>query len=172
MTFVEQITATFIGAISAFVFSIALFYLTEKWKNSTVNKNLRENLQKEFEYNIAFLEEYKSDFEKLLRKITANDTQIYTIFKFYRLQRLFILEAFNRGLLYQYLTPEDINNVDSMLNYFSNVQDQLEWDRLGKFKEGTLNQQEALRSYEYDKEQIEKYINVQKTLKEKLKGLN
>lgn len=171
MTFGEQIIATFIGAISAFIFSIALFYFTEKWRNSTVNKNLRDNLQKEFEYNIAFLEEYKSDFEKLLRKVTANDTQIYTIFRFYRLQRLFILEAFNRGLLYQYLTPEDINNLDSMLNYFSNVQDQLEWDRLRKFIEGTLNQQEALRSYEYDKEQIEKYINVQKTLKEKLKGL-
>lgn len=171
MTFGEQIIATFIGAISAFIFSIALFYFTEKWKNSTVNKNLRDNLQKEFEYNIAFLEECKSDFDKLLRKVTANDTQIYTIFRFYRLQRLFILEAFNKGLLYQYLTPEDINNLDSMLNYFSNVQDQLEWDRLRKFTEGTLHQQEALRSYEYDKEQIEKYIDVQKTLKEKLKGL-
>ena len=72
MTFVEQITATFIGAIfSICFFNFIHFTLTEKWKNSTVNKNLRENLQKEFEYNIAFLEEYKSDFEKLLRKITA-----------------------------------------------------------------------------------------------------
>ena len=58
-----------------------------------------------------------------------------------------------------------------MLNYFSNAQDQLEWDRLRKFIDGAVNQQEALRNYEYDKEQIDKYINVQKTLKEKLKNL-
>ena len=57
----QQIVATFIGALAAFVFSLALFYLTERWKNQKINSDLCRNLQKELEYNIAFLELYKKD---------------------------------------------------------------------------------------------------------------
>lgn len=44
MNFAEQIISTFIGATAAFIFSILLFYLTEKWKNSKKNKDLNENI--------------------------------------------------------------------------------------------------------------------------------
>ena len=95
MTFWEQTWSTLIGVIAGFVFSIFLFYLTERWKNSRVNKDLSGNLQKEFDFNINFLENYKDDFDKLIKKITVNDKQLFTIFRFDRLQRLLILEAFS-----------------------------------------------------------------------------
>lgn len=171
MTFGQQIASTFIGAFAAFIFSLTLFYLTEKWKNSRMNKDLNRNLQKEFDFNVNFLKKFKTDYEKMLRQITADDVQIYTIFRFNKLQRLFILEAFNKGLLYQYLTVDDINDLDAMLNYFNNVSDQLSWDTLNNYKGNAGTKQEALRKFEYDKEQIEKYLKLQKSLKEKLKNL-
>jgi len=168
MIFWEQIIATFIGALVAFIFSLFLFYLTEKWKNDRINKNLNKNLQKEFDFNVHFLEQFQADFEKMLRQITAKDTQIYTIFRFNKLQRLFILEAFEKGLLYQYLSADEINELDSMLNYFNNTSDQYSWGILNEYKVDVTTQQDALRKFEYDKDQIERYLNLQKTLKNKL----
>ena len=161
----QPLISTFIGALLAFIFSICLFYLTEKWKSTRANKNLNTNLQREFDYNIQFLESYKSDFEKLVRAISSNNKFPLIIFRFYKLQRLFILEAFNKGLLYQYLDVDDINDLDIMLNYFNNTSDTLAWNTLGGYKNNTTTQQAALQSFEYNKDQIDKYIGIQKKLK-------
>lgn len=171
MTFSQQLIPTFIGALLAFIFSICLFYLTETWKNSKVNKNLSKNLQREFEYYISFLESYKADFEKLVRAVSSNNKSPLIIFRFYKLQRLFILEAFNKGLLYQYLTTDDINELDTMLTYFNNNTDSFAWNNLNGYKNDTITQQSALNIFEYDRDQIDKYIKVERNLKDKLKNL-
>ena len=171
MTFEQQIISTFIGALAGFIFSIFLFYLTEKWKNSKIHRDLSTNLQKEFDYNINFLENYEAEFGKLIRKVTANDKQIFTIFRFNKLQRLFLLEAFNKGLLYKYLSPDDINELDAMLSYFTNSMDQVHLMYVDEYKNDKTNQQESLQRFEYNKDQISKYLKTVKTLKEKLKKL-
>ncbi len=167
----QPLIPTFIGALLAFIFSIFLFYLTEKWKSSRANKNLSTNLQREFDYNIQFLESYKSDFEKLVRAVSSNNKFPLIIFRFYKLQRLFILEAFNKGLLYQYLDADDINQLDTMLNYFNNISDTMAWNTLNGYKNNIITQQSALETFEYGKDQIDKYIGIQKKLKNKLKKL-
>lgn len=152
-------------------FSIFLFYLTEKWKNSRINKDLSSNLQKEFDYNINFLEGYKEEFEKLVRQVTANNKQVFTIFRFSKLQRLFILEAFNKGLLYKHLTSDEINDLDAMLNYFTGSMDQVHIMYLEQYKNGNSIRSESLGRFEFSKGLIEKYLKLTKTLKEKLKKL-
>ncbi|MFA5173447.1 MAG: hypothetical protein WC435_03570 [Candidatus Paceibacterota bacterium] len=163
--------STFIGALSAFIFSIFLFYLTEKWKNKLANKNLGDCLQKEIDYNIIFLEKYKEDYEKMLRQISANDKQIYTVFRFEKLQRLFLQEAFNKGILYKHLNTEQISEVDNMINFFGYSTNNLAWSILNGFKGNTSTQSDTLRKFEWDKDQIDKYINLLKTLKEKFKKI-
>lgn len=167
----QPLIPTFVGALLAFIFSIFLFYLTEKWKSSRANKNLSTNLQREFDYNIQFLETYKSDFEKLVRAVGADTKDPPIIFRFYKLQRLFILEAFNKGLLYQYLNADDISEVDAMLTYFDNVTDRMACGNLSNFNNDTITKQATLKVFEYDKDQIDKYIKIQKKLKNELKKL-
>lgn len=171
MTFEQQIISTFIGALAGFIFSIFLFYFTEKWKNSRINKDLSNNLQKEFDYNINFLDGYKDEFEKLIRKITANDRQIFTVFRFKKLQRLFILEAFNKGLLYKYLNSEDINELDAMLDYFNSSMDQVHYGYIENYINNKAPQQNSLQMFEFNRDQIIKYLKLSKILKEKLKKL-
>lgn len=171
MTFWEQTSSTLIGVIAGFIFSIVLFYLTERWKNSRINKDLSNNLQKEFDFNINFLENYKDDFDKLIRKITANDKQVFTIFRFDKLQRLFILEAFNKGLLYKYLTSEEINDLDSMLNYFLPAMNQVHYTYSEDYKTGKRTQVDSLGLFEFNRGYIEKYLKLTKNLKDKLKKL-
>jgi hypothetical protein len=169
MNFGEQIIATFIGALFAFVFSIGLFYLTEKWKNRLINKNLFSYLEKELGYNITFLEKYIEDYEKMIRKITANDKQIYTIFKFEKLQRLFLLDAFSRGELYKCLTNEDISNIDEMLTFFGEISSNIAWSLLDDYKKAKKTQQEVLSKYEWDRDQIIKYRDFLIQISKKLK---
>jgi hypothetical protein len=171
MNFLQQITATFIGALSAFIFSILLFYLTEKWKNSSNKKDLCQNIQKELDYNISFLEKYKDEFEKLLRKITANDKNPYIYFRFSKLQRLFITEGFNKGLLYNSLDIEDLTKFDDLLNHASLGIDQWAINELDSYKNDSKTQAQSLASFEFEKDNIEKYIIFLKDLKIKLKKL-
>lgn len=171
MTFEQQIASTFIGALAGFIFSIFLFYLTEKWKNSKANKDLSDNLQKELGYNSNFIEGYKEDFEKLIRKVAANDKQIFTIFRFNKLQRLFILEAFNKGLLYKYLSADEINDLDAMLDYFTFSMNQIHYGYIDDYKNNKTSQQNSLQRFEMNKDLLEKYFKLVKALKEKLKKL-
>ena len=171
MSFQSQIIATFSGALAAFIFSLVLFYLTEKWKNSKINKDLCQNLQKEFDYNINFLELFNNDIDKMLRKISSKDLTIFIVFRFYKLQRLFILETFNKGLLYKYLTIDDITDIDTMLTYFNNSTDQYAWNTLEDYQKGKILPKDALNKFEYDKTEVEKYIKILKKLKSKLKEL-
>lgn len=169
MDFWNQVLATFIGAFVALLFSMALFYLTERWKTEMGNKDLLSNLQSELDFNLEFLRNYKDEFDKTLRKISAGDKNIYTIFKFIKLQRLFLMGAFNKGLLYKLLNSEEITDLDSMLTYFNTSTEQIAWSTLNGFKSGEIQKQAALEYFEYDREQIGKYIKVIESVKKKLK---
>src|SRR3989304_9642800 len=101
----QQVSSTFIGASLGFIFSIALFYLIERWRARWIHKGLCDNLQKEFDFNIVLITEMQEGVEEILRKITANNPRIYTtvFYKFRKLQRLFIFQAFDHGMVYKYL---------------------------------------------------------------------
>lgn len=167
----QQLIPTFVGSSLGFIFSIFLFYLTEKLKNNDGKKNLRDNLQKEIDYNINFLDQYSKDYDKLIREIGTDGIGGEIIFRAARLQRLFILEAFNKGILYKYLDKEDINELDIMLNFFSHTMDNLSWENLKKYREKSISKKESLQNFEYEKGKIDKAMNFQKKLKEKLEHL-
>ncbi len=169
MSFKEQMLSTFIGAVAAFIFSIFLFYLTELWKSNREKSGLIKNLIKEFEFNISYLESYRADYEKLLRQITADVKNIMAVFRFNKLQRLFLLEAFNKGILYEQLNTDEISDIDAMLTYFNNVSDNLAYRDLTMLNNGEFKKEDALQRYEYDKSQIEKYIKIINNLKAKFK---
>jgi len=170
--FLQQIIATFIGALAAFIFSLLLFYYTEQWKNKRDKKDLSKNIQKEFDYNIAFLKKYKEDFEKIIRQITTGDKTVYLYTRMSKLQRLFIMEAFNKGLLYDYLSIEDLNDLDDLMNHASLGIDQWVMTNLNNYTSGQIDPPMALRSFEFEKSNIEKYVSILERLKAKLQNLS
>jgi hypothetical protein len=171
MDFWQQVLSTLIGTFAGFLLSLALFYLTETWKNSRTRKDLGANIAKEIQFNLDFLTQYKTDFEKMLRQVTAGDKQIFTVFRHNKLQRLFLQEAFQKGLLYKNLSTDEVVAVDAMLSYFLPYRDQILWTTLNEFQNGQKDIQATLFVYEWDREQIEKYIKLLNTLKSKMKKL-
>lgn len=173
MNFWQQAAATFIGALSGFIFSIALFYVTEKVKQHSYADNLEKNLQKELDFNLSLLETIKDEIDELLRKITANDAQhIFTIFKYEQLQKNFLQQAFWNGTLYNKLTPEKVYKVQEMWNFFTFDTTQFDMNNVATFQRGQNSQLDTLSRFEFVKKTVGDYIKFNKELKTKLARLS
>lgn len=68
------------------------------------------------------------------------------------MQRLFIFEAFNKGLLYDYLTVDEIFEINNMLTYFHNNTDNIFANILEAFRKGRTDQQTALKQVDIEKQ--------------------
>ena len=56
MLFKEQILASFLGTSFGFIFAIILFLLTNFLQKLRVNKNVKNYLKREFQYDISLLQ--------------------------------------------------------------------------------------------------------------------
>ena len=118
MSFKEQVFASFIGTFFGFISAFILFLLTNYIRSLKINKNLKNHLKREFEYDVSLLQEWIDEIDTILRKITASDTQVYNYLKYSFFQRYFMQESFKFGIIYKLFTNEDIFNLNEMLVHF------------------------------------------------------
>ena len=168
MTFGQQVFSSFLGTVFGFIFAIVLFLITEAVKASLAKKNLRKNLKREFAYDISLLQEWVGDIDKILRKITADDQNVFYFLRYTFFQRHFIQEAFRCGLLYNLLTDEDISNLNTALVHCDVGGEQLANGNVQLWKTGQLPLKEALGIFEFEKECLLKYQKHFRNVLEKL----
>lgn len=169
MTFEQQVLASFMGTTFGFIFAILLFLITSKIKSDFDKKTLRKHLKREFEYDISLLQEWIDEIDKILRKITANDPQVFSYLRYTFFQRFFMQEAFRYGIMYNSLNNEHISNLNTILLHCDTGIEQYVNGAIQQWKSGQQPQQEALRQFEFEKEELKKY---QKHLREILGILN
>jgi len=169
MTFCQQVLASFIGTTFGFIFSIILFLITWAIKRHHDRKTLRKHLKREFEYDISLLQEWIDEIDKILRKITANDHEVFSFLRYTFFQRFFMQEAFRSGLMYNSLNNEQISNLNNILLHCDAGIEQFINGIINEWKTSRKPQQEALRQFEFEKEELRKY---QKHLREILVILN
>ncbi len=157
MTFEQQVLASFMGTAFGFIFAILLFFITSKIKASLEKKTLRQHLKREFEYDTSLLQEWTDEIDKILRKIAANDLQVFSYLRYTFFQRSFMQEAFMSGIMYKSLNNEEISNLNSVLLHCDVGIEQLINGTIQQWNNGQLPQQEALRKFEFEKEQLQKY---------------
>ena len=168
MNFWQNIISTFIGAFLGFVFSICLFYLTNKWSKKTQRKSLEKNLIKEFEFNEHYLQKILEDLKKAIEKITVNDKNVFYYFNYVSFQRLFTQTYFQQGFLYGKLDPDDINLLDTILSRMTQGGEYYINNSIQKWKEANLNQQQILSILSFERDSIEKFIKDINRIKQKI----
>lgn len=168
MNFCQNVLSTFIGVILGFIFSIVLFYLTQRWTKSTKKKSLEKNLVKEFEFNDRYLKKILDDLKKAIEKITVNDKNVFYYFNYVNYQRLFINSYFQEGYLYEKLEPDDINLIDTILSRMSLGGQYYVNNSIQMWKNGGINQQQILNIVGFERDSIEKYIKDIGGLKQKI----
>jgi len=138
MSFCQNLLSTFIGALLGFIFSICLFYFTNKWA------------------------------KKAIEKITVNDKDVFYYFNYIGYQRLFIQTYFQQGFLYEKLNPEDINLLDTILNHMGQGIEFYINNSMQRWKEGAMDQKDVLRIMTFERDNIEKYIKEIHRMKQKI----
>jgi hypothetical protein len=169
MTFGQQVLASFIGTTFGFAFAILLFLITNAIRRFFERKTLRKHLKREFEYDISLLQEWIEEIEKILRKITANDPAVFSYLRYTFFQRTFMQEAFRTGMMYNSLNNEDISNLNTVLLHCDLGIEQYVNSFIKQWQTGQLGQQEALRKFEFEKDELGKY---KKRLQKILQKLN
>lgn len=168
MTFLQQVLASFVGSLFGFIFAIILFLVTVTIKEQFDKRTLLKHLKREFEYDISLLQEWIEEVDKILRKITANDLQVYTYLRYTFFQRSFMQEAFRSGMMYRSLNNEEISNLNNVLSHCDTGIEQYVNGAIQQWKNKQLLQQDALRQFEFEKEELQRF---RKHLQEVLKKL-
>ena len=163
MTFGQQLLASFLGTTFGFIFAILLFLVTSTIKVCFEKKTLRKHLKREFEYDISLLQDWIDEIDKILRKITANDSQVFSYLRYTFFQRFFMQKAFQSGIMYNSLNNEHISNLNTILLHCDIGIEQYLNGAIQQWKVGQQPQKEALHQFEFEKEELKKY---QKHLKE------
>jgi hypothetical protein len=168
MDFWPTLLSTFFGAFLAFIFSIILFYITTKFGASNQKSKLERNLLNELEYNEHYLKRVLGDLQKYIEKITVDDKQLYCVFNFSQYQRLFISQYFQQGLLYEKLSPDDINQIELILSHFTQNGESWLYGHVERWKKGELPQKEALSVFSYERDQLNLYLKFITAIKNKI----
>ena len=126
MKFGDYVLASLIGTVAGFIFSIFLFYLTEKWKRHQAKGTIIKGLKNEYEFNLSLLRQWLNVIETILRQNSSNVnnlTEHYGKLKYSSYQRYFLNHYFSAGHLYDVLTSDDLVYLDAVLTHFSGFQE-------------------------------------------------
>lgn len=154
MTFGQQVLASFIGTTFGFAFAILLFLITNAIRGVSQRKTLFKHVKREFEYDISLLQEWIEEMEKILRKITANDSNVFSYLRYTFFQRAFMQEGFRTGMMYNALGNEDISNLNTVLLHCDFGTEQYVNSFIQQWKTGQLGEQDALQKFEFEKEEL------------------
>jgi len=168
MTFIQQVLASFIGTVFGFFFAILLFFTTNAIRGKFSRNTLRKHLKREFEYDITLVQEWIDEIDKILRKATANNREVFSYLRYTFFQRFFLQEAFRTGIMYNSLVDEDISNLNNILLHFDIGIEQYLYGLIQNWKNGQIVQPEALRSFEFEKEQLQIFKKNLAKISEKL----
>ena len=155
--FIKQAAPIFSAALLAFMFSLVIFYVTERLKRKTERKEMLRNVYREIRFNLNFLDKYKIELDRLVQKVIANDQNVSHFFKFGKLQRTFLLNAFDKGLLYEVLTDEEINTIDSMIGFFFKDTDNFLASKLSEFKDSEVTTSDMLHRLQWNIDELIRY---------------
>ena len=170
MTFWQYLLATFGGVGLGFVFSIFLFYLTNRWGRNTRRRLLEKNVVKEFEFNEKYLEEVVKKLDEAIQDITIGDKNGSYYFNYRSYQRLFTNAYFMQDFLYEKLNPDDTYKLDLILNRMTSGGEQFMTGLMDKWKSSQIGQEGALRFTRLERDCMKSFIKDIGKMKHKIAG--
>ncbi len=168
MTFWQQMLASLIGAFFGFGFAIIGYVVTSEYRDHREQKIAGKQLRRELEYDISYLGTLIEQIDKFLRAVVSNNHSIYMYLRYVFFQRTFIQGAFHRGVLYKKLKDNEISKLNEILMHLDYGLEKQANDYIVKWQNNGVDQADASRYFEFEKDQLQDYG---KTLKEFLNRL-
>ena len=168
MTFAEQVTATLVGTISGFLFSLMLFWVKEYFGKTKLQKHLIENLQYEFEYNNNLFKKYSQKISECIEAVNAGTREVYLSLNYSFVASYFALQFYREGLASKYLHYEDIKRWNDVLINHGAGSEQYVLDNLALWRKGEVEADRVFTALKYERDQLNHAIEMIDYLKKKI----
>lgn len=123
-SFWSRALATLLGTVAGFLFSIALFYISERVKRRHDRAKIMAGLKRETAFNIALCDAWLKGIGDIGLKVAAGDRNIVTYFDYTRALRIFVREAVTAGVLYDLLSDDELVALDKGLLFLGDFAEQ------------------------------------------------
>jgi hypothetical protein len=147
----QQVWSTLLGTVAGFVFSIALFYLTERVKHERDRKKILSGLKRELEFDVALHASWLKGLEEARPQVAAGDKNIFLYLEYTRILSVFLGQALRDGMLYDMLTDDELVGLDKALRNANPLAERDFTDRLEQWKTGQIDNGEMFKRLEFHK---------------------
>jgi len=137
-SFWSHALATLVGTVAGFVFSILLFYISERVKRLRDQKKVIAGLKREAAFNIGLCEAWLKAIGDIRPKVAAGDLAFFDYFDYSRALRIFVQEALRAGILYDLLSDTELVDLDKSLLFLAFYWEQDINGKIAQWKAGTI----------------------------------
>ena len=123
-SFWSRALATLIGTVAGFIFSIALFYISECVKRSQEKNKLIVHVKREAAFNVGLCDGWIKSLADIRLKVAASDRAFYNYLDYTRCMRVFTQEAFKAGVIYDLLSDAELIDLDKALRFLFQTAEQ------------------------------------------------
>ncbi|OVE79460.1 hypothetical protein BVY00_00400 [bacterium G20] len=173
-SFWSQVFASLIGAFSAFLLSIILFFVTQSARNRKQESQLAANAASEIETDISMLDEVRAQIDDLCQEIEieTDKTKLYIPMRYVDILYVFLPQTYSGGLLREILSSIEITELNRVINRNSKQTDDVNLLILNNYKQGTEDVAGILRFFRSQKKQAQKDINFLRDIQQRLNKLS
>jgi hypothetical protein len=171
LSFWQNVESTALGATLGFVFSIALFYLSQKVSRSTWRRDSRKSFSKELEFNRKYIETQLGALDKTIERIANDEREVFPPVRFSGMRTIAYGQFVGSGYIWDDLRPEDVAQLDEMLWNTGPAAEQLVFQAVEAWRQQQADRKTTYQVLEWKRDQLRDYVELLKRLDETLARL-
>lgn len=168
-----NITGNVIGSFIAVCGAIAVLFLSEWWRSRTLKNEKTNNFLRELEYLQTMLKECKNSVGQLIEMLSIGTTNLYFNYNSGNILTQASQQAYQEGLLYENLAPEQLARFNSeVLTFFGNNNFPIENhinDQIKKWQEGEISTEELYQTFVWLKDKADDAVKLLKKIESDFK---
>lgn len=168
MKFWNQVTATLIGTIAGFLFSLALFWVKERFKQNRLIKHLVINLKYELEYNLNLFKKYSKRVSECIEAINSDKKDTYLTLDYNFVASYFSIQFYREGLARRYLHYEDMKRWNDIVSNHSAGTEQHVMDVVESWRKSEIEKDKVFSALKHERDQLNYAIEMIEYLKTKI----
>lgn len=171
MTFWQNVLSTGIGAVLGFVFSIVLFYISQRVQKNTWRRDLRNSVSKELEYDRDYIQTQLDALNQSIERLGNDEREIFPLVRFSGLRTTAWGQYVTSGYVWDDLDPSQVAEFDEMLWNMGPSAEQLVFLAVERWKEGEADKTTTYGPLNWKREQLRGYVQLLNRLNDKVGAL-
>ena len=154
-----EIGGSFIGVFGA----ILTLFLAEIVRRKYQNRDIKDNFRLELKYLEKVIVTALENSKRCIEELSVGRSDLYFPYRSESILTISIQKAYSEGLIYKYLPPEQIAELNESLLFFGNTSNPVEnyiSNQLNSYKTGELNAQDLHQTLVWFREKAEKTLEL------------